>query len=470
VTNRYLETCGGSPLQDDISAVQAAAMNTNPGSFWIARGMLTKKLLYYSDNFLDMLRYIYRTQLVRGTYKPVCDVNGKTEVLEFDKSGRTVYCVDAITLVFQQMFFGTQVRAYSRSPLDSLWAWVGKTPYGTGALEAFNWITEEGKRYWAYDFDVKKMEASIRTDDLVNFLARLHFLALPSKDQTAEAWTCVCTLYAGLAECPFIIPDLSGKAHIFWKGDRGQGGEPSGHLLTALDNSLICLYLVALAFAWESHSRGESPSVERFWRWHRGMIMGDDLRLTLSQAATDWWKLNKRGLAVGEAIATAVFEACGTVMESTNFEGVHIMDSTFCGWKFYLMRDPVSWITFKTDFTRAVDAIKQGGDHNPTPQACITNLGRINNMRVSTWADAVVRSQVVGFRAHFIRICQSDPYLGPQLKVNKEWAAVKGAWHTDAVLQQLYTGLLLPTPIGKQSIGFAEPLPEVTDDGEWGTS
>lgn len=457
VKERYLEMCGDSRLRDDISAAQFAGLNTNPGTWWVARGFATKKLLYYSDNFFGMLRWIRSTQLGRGKYKPICDVNGKTEVIAYDKTGRTVYCVDAVTLVFQQMFFGHQLQLYSRAPLDSLWSWVGKTAYGTGALEAFNWITEEGKRDWCYDFDVKKMEASIRTDDLV-WLAKLHFGALHPDDQTDEVWQCVLTLYLGLAESPFIIPDRNGQGHFFWKGGNGQGGEPSGHLLTALDNSLITLYLVALAFVWQSVSRGEEPSTERFWRWHRGMVMGDDLRLTLSRAAKQWWQLSGDG-PIGAHIATSVFAACGTVLESTSFEGTHIMDSVFCGWKFYEMKDPVHWITFKTDFGRAVDAVKQGGDHTHSAQACVTNLGRINNMRVSTWADPTVREQVVRFREQFIRLSQRR---FKELRNNPEWAAVKGAFLTDGALQQLYTGLMLPIPTGKQSKGFA--VPELDED------
>lgn len=428
-------------------------MNTNPGTFYVARGFHTKKLLYYSESFPDMLRFIYRTQLQRGTYKPVCDVNGKTEVLQIDKTGRTVYCVDAVTLIFQQMFFGQQVQSYSRSNLDRLWAWIGKTAYGTGALEAFAFVTDGGKRTTAYDFDVKKMEASIRTDDLL-WLAQVHYDALCKDDQTPEAWQCIRTLYLGLAECPFIMPDLTGKAHAFWKGGDGQGGEPSGHLLTALDNSLVTLYLVATGYAWESLKRKERPSVERFWRWFRGMIMGDDLRLTLSNAATEWWAANEEGLSVGEAFAAAVFDATATIMESVDFRGVNIMDSVFCGWRFYLMTDPVYWITFKTDSARAVDAIKQGGDHSRTPEAAIINLGRINNMRLSTWADAQVRHKVTGFRLEYIRLCEAG---WPQLLQNPEWAAVKGSVHSDHVLRQLYTGLLIPTPIGNQSIGFDTP-------------
>lgn len=463
VRERYIESCGDSTLRDDFSAVQAAALKTSPGTFWLARGFASKQLLYYSDNFIDMLRWVRKAQLATGKYKAVCDVNPKTEVLQVDKTGRTVYCVDAVTLVYQQMYFGHQLQLYSRAPLDALWSWVGKTPYGTGALEAFNWITEEGQRDWAYDFDVKKMEASIRTDDMI-FLAKLHFDALCVEDQTDEAWTEILTLYLGMAEGPFLVPDKQGKGHAFWKGGGGQGGEPSGHLLTALDNSVMCLYFVALAFVWESVSRNELPNQARFWRWHRGMIMGDDLRLTLSKFATQWWSDNDR--SAGEAFAIAVFEACGAVLESENFSGVHIMESTFCGWRFYVMRDPVHWITFKTNFGRAVDAIKQGGDHSRTAAACVVNLGRINNMRISTWADPVQRGQVTALRLQFIRLAQRR---FPELKHNPEWASVKHAALSDAVLQQLYTGLLLPTPAGKQSEGFAAPELENERDGEWAT-
>jgi len=391
----------------------------------------------------------------------VCDVNAKTEVIAFDKDGRTVYCVDPVTLVLQTMLCGDQVDRASASRLSEMWLWVGKSFFGTGAFESFIWITESGLRFKAYDLDVKKEEASIREDDLL-WLAQLHFDALRVEDRTEDNWHRMSTLYMALSQCVFLLPDHGGRMHMFWKGGNGQGGEPSGHLLTALDNSIFLIYLVVLGYVTECWKRNEDGSAAEFWHMHRGMGMGDDLRLTVSAEGEEWYRHSGRSPA--EVIAQNVYDVIGVAFESVAWDGVPVMESKFCATQYYLMQEPVRWLTFKLDWERQLNALVQGGKlcHEHTAKGAIEQLGRINNLRIVTWPDKRNRCYVEGIRNSYIkRACVELP----QLLDNPEWALTVNGWLEDGKLMKLYTGLILPTPIGEQSGSFASII-----EDEWAES
>jgi len=204
----------------------------------------------------------------------------------------------------------------------------------------------------------------------------------------------------------------------------------------------MALYFITFAYGYEKLKRGEEPTAAQFWSWHRGMIMGDDIRLSLCEDARIWWELNGKG--VGESLCDNLCDGLWVMLEGNPLEGNHVMDSTFCAMKYFVMDSPFRWITFKLDWERQLDALVQGGQRlEDKAEECIRHAQRISALRNVTWADSTLRSDIVGVRDEYVRVCEREL---PQLKGRPEWELAKDIL-SDAALLKLYTGLLIPTTV-----------------------
>jgi len=448
VRQRYVESCGDSQVIDIQLAAQNMSSKGVPGSLYNRMGYATKANVYGDQDFLECANTIWNTSLLDGRYRPFCDVNGKTEILEIGKDPRTVYCVDSMTILFQCMLFSDQHEKYKNSSYGQLWANLGKTAYGTGSSERFDWITHGNTVRGVYDFDVKKMEANIRTREMRE-LARLHYEALSKKCQTKDNYERIATIYEGMAECPFLVEDLHGRTQAFWKGANGLGGNPSGQVCTALDNSLFDLVLVVFAYLCECYLRNEDYAMSWFWINHHGTIMGDDLQVSITLEAHLWW--SKRYSNFGTALATLVYLYRGIVLESTNplsdigeYLPVDVMQGKFCGMKFTVFRKPFGAISFVMDRDRMLSSIQQGDPTQPPHH----HLQRMNGIRNITWADEQTRKDLSFWRNEYVRICEKDK---PYLVSSEDWERAKSGWLSDFLLYRLYTdsdpGKVVTAPI-----------------------
>lgn len=437
VRNRYVESCGGSVVFDIHTAAQEMASKGVPGTLYTQRGFHTKAMVYRNQQFIEDANATWNSDLKTGKFKPFCDVNGKTEILENEKDPRTVYCVDAMTILFQKMLFGDQHDKYRLSKYEQMWAHLGKSSYGTGSLERYDWITHSGLVSEVYDFDVKKMEANIRTREMQE-LARLHYEALDVKYRTEDNWMRVQTLYNGMSECPFLVEDSSGNMHALWKGGNGMGGNPSGQVCTALDNSIFDLVLVVFSYLIECYLRAELPSMSWFWLNHHGTVMGDDLQASLTSEAEKWWK--KRHVNFGTAFCRLMYDHRNIVLESTNpldesgnLLAVNVMQGRFCGMRFHVFSKPFRAISFVYDRDRMLSSVQQGDPNAPAYH----QLERMNGIRNIIWADEKTRDDLAEIRNCFIRVTEREK---PQLLKSEDWERAKAGWLSDLVLYRLYTG------------------------------
>lgn len=436
VRNKFVETCGQSEVIDMNRAAQEMSSSKDPGSLYTRAGYNSKMDVYGSSRFLQSAQWVWLYDLPRGRFKPFCDVNGKTEILELGKDGRTVYCVDAMTILFQKMLFHDQHEKYRRSQLSQMWAWLGKSGFGSGSQDRFDWITHGGKVREVYDFDVKKMEANMRTREMLE-LSRLHYEALAPQWQTVDMWRRVRALYCGMAECPFLVPDEHNRMQVFWKGANGFGGNPSGQICTALDNSLFDMVLMCFVYTLECAIRGEETSWSWFWLNHHGTIMGDDLQLSVTPEADYWWK--RRWKNVGVAYMSLLYFNKGIVIESTNpmdengeVLPTDVFSARFCAMQFTQFTKPWKWVSFIMDRDRMLSSVQQGDPLAPPER----HLERFNGIRNVTWGDMKTRTELANWRNEFVqRIEKEKPY-----KIGQEnWERAKAGWLSDSELYRLYT-------------------------------
>jgi hypothetical protein len=434
-----------------------------PGTLWERLGFRTKEELYADTEFQRRVSELWE-KLEPGSYVVWCDVNPKTEVLPIGKDGRTVYCVDATTIILMAMLLWDQNAKLNAAPMEALWMWSGKSPFGYGTHKRYEWITNNGKWKRVWDIDVKKMEANLRLRDMLAF-AKMKYEALDIELRTGAAgsrnWLRLLAVYCGLAEGPFILPN----GETFWKGAGGEGGNPSGQFCTQVDNSLRCLRFVIEAFITACDELQLQPDEVYFWRNVRGVIMGDDLEMSISdEFETLLEPLLKRyseelghEVTWGEYVALVAYREYGTVMESPCWEGVHPMDSVFCGMRFQLMTDPISWMTFSMDMDKQLSAILQGGTQR-TPEE---QLQRLASYRLQTWGNEEHRRMI----SHVYAMYKSEmEKTDPTLAKNENWQLAQRAYLSDMDLLKIYTEQV---PLRMRTVNFDEEF-EILSGGQSG--
>jgi hypothetical protein len=433
-SQRCIASFGDSSIVHPSYARQYSGLHRHAGSFLTSAGYKDKAAYCSSDECIEVTDKAYVSTLLSGEYKPVCDVNEKAEIVEYGALGRTTYCVDPVTIILQVSLFHNQHARFVKSPLGALGSYVGKTPYGLGSLERWVHITQGGKIFKVFNLDVKKMEASIRTADLLR-LARIRFRCLQRNDRTVANWFRIKHLYLGLAENVFLVPAADATLWAYWKGSGGRGGEPSGHFLTLDDNTLHALYLFYLAYALESHSRGERPNWPLFFQEFAIVAMGDDVQFSVGPKLELW--LNLSGKSPAECLADHIFTATRTILESTGWDGEHVDSSKFCGMYFTYLVTPVYHISFKLDYDRQWNSIVQGGSYGDIYKT----VQRIAGIRNVTWADPKLREEIASIYELYV---QGKERTNPGLLADPAWIQAKQSYVPDSELVKLYFGLLVP--------------------------
>jgi hypothetical protein len=447
VETLVVASCGGSGFRDSVAAFQHFDIDTLSGSINTLQGLPSKATCGANEQFRKNLDNEWATNLPSQNYAASVDANGKTEVLQVDGLGRSVYVVDFTTVLLQYMAFAEIHEKFIQSPLASMGMWPGKTPYGLGSWERLAHITHGGKVNRVWDLDVKKMEASIRWRDLRR-MARIFYRCLKPQLQDDKNWARVWSLFYNLSESIFGVPDNKGGINLFWKGAKGYGGQPSGHYLTAMLNCLEALFLLLYAYVRECTKRHLEPNLNKFMIGTKFTIMGDDIQLSFSAFRDAWWRMTGRNGA--EALAVYALEL-NIVFECTNWDGLSVWDARFCGMQFLEMKDPVHWVSFSLDHDRQLCAIQQGGD----PTLPIKQLQRIGSLYNVVWPDIPMREIVLKLWFEFINRMQNGytddkgVYHPPHPHtLTDDWEAAKTARSSERELRNRFCGFHTASPGG----------------------
>lgn len=420
-----METVSNSKVYDFEEAYELMSKDSTVGNVWKTLGYQEKRYLFKEPRFKEYCRTNWE-RILNEEFVPFCDANPKNENLPDGKGGRTVYCVDPCTIIFQCMLMYDQNEQLNAASYEKLWMFVGKRVFGSGALERWNWISEGGVRDKCYELDVKKMEANFRVRDLLR-ISEIKFKALSPELQTDANYARLRNIYMGLAMGPFILPD----GEIFLKGVAGDGGNPSGQFQTAIDNSLFALQMIITGHIFACQELGLHPEYGLFWAHYRGTIMGDDIALSLSAAREKWYRVNFHK-SPAEYIAEANYRQSGIVFESPNWQGVAILQHQFCGQRFHKMTAPVTWLTFRVDRDRILNNLETGGKGSRLPP---NQLQRIANYRVATWGDEVLRKDIEKIYTSYVAKMEKE---SPYLLDDEDWSQAKRGWLEDADLLNLY--------------------------------
>jgi hypothetical protein len=294
------------------------------------------------------------------------------------------------------------------------------------------------------------MEASIRTSDFEH-IGDILYACLRQQDQTPANRARVDTLMRGIAQCPFVVPDENGYAHLFWKGGNGYGGNPSGNYLTSLVNCLFSTFLIVFSYLCECADRHREPDINMFWKTHRAVIMGDDICLSCSPEREEWYRSTGRSPA--QALSTHAYEI-GVVLESTGWDGVEFTQSVFCGMQTVIIDDTYYGVnyTFQLREDRQWCALVQGGTRSLGSDYCL-NLQRLGAMYNNNWCNVKARKEInLVYNRYVSDMTEGCTYDGTYEPPNPvvhtaDWALARSARLSEDALRHLYLGLYMPTKV-----------------------
>jgi hypothetical protein len=186
---------------------------------------------------------------------------------------------------------------------------------------------------------------------------------------------------------------------------------------------------------------------------HHFTIMGDDIQLACSPYRDRWWK--ERWTSPASAIAFYAAEI-QVEFQSTNWLGLHFMESTFCGMKFILIQSPIRWISFQINTDRLWCAIQQGGDSNNPPR----QLQRLGAMYNVSWADVAMRDKVDKLWFHYILSIEKGYHLDGRFipphpcRNTDDWESSKLSRCSEIELINRFCGNDLTSPGGNNEEEF----------------
>jgi hypothetical protein len=124
-------------------------------------------------------------------------------------------------------------------PLNS-WTGLGWSPFKGGMHQL---AVKFGVHPNGWDLDGGSWEARLSEDTLMR-IAKMKFRFLHPKLQTPENLTRLKNLYRMISTGPIVMPD----GYVFEKGTNGWGGNLTGQVGTAHDNTIFMLAVFAYSF------------------------------------------------------------------------------------------------------------------------------------------------------------------------------------------------------------------------------
>lgn len=361
----------------------------------------------------------------------IVQVNGKKEILPSKKvlenRLRNVFCMPVKHSLAQQRLLADSHRKIQDYSL-ALWHALGFSPFfrGTHRLVMHFKMHPHG-----WEFDGDSWESQIHSDSL-HRLSGIKFRCLRPEDQTKENRIRLENLYLACGEALIILPD----GCVFLKGTKGAGGNPSGQVATAHDNTFYML----VVFCFITFLIIGDNDFQIVFANASVAVLGDDLTFTVSD-----WLNNKAGGNFGKMFAKIAHEELGLMFSSPCWDSRPGEDLGFLAMKF-VYDEEHKCFTHRVNRDKMYSNLEQGGRFRTPPEI----LQRISGMRNVSWADPQIRAEL----AHLFVVVERMHEL--QYHDDPEWVTAKKSYVSDAKLSRLYYGT---QPMFAQGSGVARLPP-----------
>jgi len=338
-------------------------------------------------------------------------VTVKKEILPIKKLAinrlRNVIAVDGAHNMWNQRLCFVMHHVMQRFPISTLTA-LGWSPYNGGMQDLADHLCQHPN---GYEFDGSTWEAHLWEECLLK-IADIKWRALKPSDRTPENRIRFQNVYRMVSRCPIVLPD----GNTYMKGDNGDGGNLTGQVGTAHDNSLMMLFTMAYAFI-----RLVGHDYSAFKKFTAIITLGDDCTMTISDQIHS--KFN------GETIARIVYEELAIVLESPCWSPRPFHELGFLSMHFHWDKEHKQWV-HTVDRDKLYSSLLQGGTERTPPE----QLQRIAGMRNVAWGNAKMRMELDMLYAQYKDLYQETWRNHP------DWIQAEQSYVPDRLLERLYFG------------------------------
>jgi hypothetical protein len=322
---------------------------------------------------------------------------------------RNVMAVDAGHNMWAQRLTYKQNKRINSNPIRS-WSALGWTPYSRGMDQLAHHLGESGFNS-GWEFDISSCDAKL-FENLLLGIAHMRWRALRPQDQTQPNLTRMLNLYRMISRTPLALPDGA----VFLKGLNGFGGNLTGQVGTAHDNTIFGLFLLAYSFIVLV-----GPDIELFKKCIRAITLGDDITFTVHDDIVEEFN--------GPAIAELCFKNLGVVFESPCWAARPFYELGFLSMHFKW--DAEHNCYFHTvDRDKLFSSLLQGG----TTRTPAEQLQRICGMRNVAWGDIQMRQDLENIYWLYLERYEI------MLKGVDTWETAKKSYVSLGMLARLYAG------------------------------
>jgi hypothetical protein len=390
--------------KSDIEFKQKSA-----GLPWSMAGIPFKQELYDDPEFLLWDQQMWDEKFQRCPC--LAHVTVKKEILPQKKVHtnrlRNVMAVDGSHALWMQRLCYDAHHKMQKHPIENLTA-LGWSPYRMGMQHLAEHL---GKHPNGWEIDGGAWESHM-FEACLEEIAKLKFEALVREEQTHANWVRIRNIYHMISRLPIVLPD----GFAFLKGWKESGGNLTGQVGTAHDNTLLMLF--AVCYAWialvdaDFHHMLHETSIITF---------GDDLTFTVSDDVVEQFN--------GEAIAKLLWDDLGFVLESPCWTARPFHELGFLSMHFVFSHEHRKWV-HKIDRDKLYSNILQGGKER-TPEE---QLQRLCGMRNVAWGEEQMRAELQAVIEDYI-IIYDDTLKGDPL-----WEQAKKSYLPDRLIDKLYFG------------------------------
>lgn len=400
--------------QDDVVHVYDLELaGKMAGTPWLFSGLIDKLTLYHDPCALEWMENEWSENLRHRA--SLAQVTVKKEILPLKKLTinklRNVMAVDGAHNMWNQRLCYHLHKKFNNHPFSTRSA-LGWTPFRHGMQSlAEYWGDKENGFHMGWELDGSSWEAKIWERCLLQ-IADIKFRALRTEDQTQANHIRMKNVYRMISECPLVMPD----GRVYLKGENGAGGNLTGQVGTAHDNTLMLLF--TLAYCWIRIMGNDHLG---WLKMLRPMCLGDDLTFTVHDSIIDEFN--------GPRLAECAWIELGVVFESPCWEARPFYELGFLSMHFRWDSEYNCYF-HRVDRDKLFSSLLQGGT-NRTPAE---QLQRICGLRNSSWGDAVVRQELFCVYQDYLQLYDS------QLRGTDSWETAKKSFVSDHALEAIYYG------------------------------
>jgi len=399
-------------IEEVLKQPEIEVKKKSAGTPWTMCGYPDKHSLYDDAMSREWIEKEWDDLLNRRA--SIAQVTVKKEILPIAKLAlnrlRNVMAVDGAHNMWMQRFCFVMHHKIQVANIVARTA-LGWSPYRRGMHELALYL---GKFSKGWEFDGSAWESKMFHDCLMR-MADMKFRALRLEERTVQNHIRIRNLYQMISVCPLVMPD----GIAFLKGSTGSGGNLTGQVGTAHDNTLFMLFSFAFCFI-----KIIGDDFQRFQAETRPICLGDDCTFTVSD------KINEEaGGNYGLRMAEVAYEELGIVFESPCWEAREFQHLGFLSMHFSYDKESRMWLHV-INKDKLYSNLLQGG----TTREPIEQVQRIANMRNVAWGDPRLRQEFENIYFRYTKYWDRY-YAGLEA-----WETAKKSFVPDSWLERLYTG------------------------------